>query len=596
MGKKSTKQNFLQGAFILVAATVLVKVIGALFKIPLANLVGGVSSGFFASAYNLFTPIYAVCVAGLPVAVSRMVAETSARGRYRDSRKIFHLALLTFLIVGFIAMVIIAVFAKPFVTMQKSAGALWSVVAIAPAVFFGCIMSAYRGYYEGLRNMYPTAVSQLIEALAKMLVGLILAYIVVQMGLSQYEATKETTKLVFGTVVNITPGLSGAELQEELMKQVQLAAAPYTAVAATFGVTASTVVGTLVLVLRHKIKGDGISKAELASSPKSMSTKTLLVRLLKIAIPVSLGSLAVNLTSVIDLFSIKSRLNSVAINHTDVIMKMFGEFMPNNIPVDKIADELWGIYSVAVLSLFNLVPSLCVAFGKSALPNVTASWARKDIAGTKRNIESVLRITALLAIPAGVGLSVLSKPVLSFLFNTETVEIGGPILQILGIACIFVSIVTPIYNMLQAVGRVDIPVKLMLLGAAIKLVMNFTLVGIPQLNIKGAAFGTLACYIVSFLLGLYFLCRQTKVMPNFMSVFVKPLIAAVLMGAAAWAANGLLGRFLPTKLTTLTAIIIGGLIYVISLLLVHGISKDDILMLPKGEKIAKVLEKRGIIE
>ena len=182
LGKKNAKQNFLQGAFILVLATVLVKVVGAIFKIPLKPMIGGVASGFFSSAYGLFTPIYSVCVAGLPIAVSRMVAETSARGRYRDSRKIFRLSLVVFFVVGFVAMLIIAAFAKPFVMIQKSPGAIWAVLAIAPAVFFGCIMSAYRGYYEGLRNMTPTASSQLIEAVAKLIVGLALAFIVVQIG------------------------------------------------------------------------------------------------------------------------------------------------------------------------------------------------------------------------------------------------------------------------------------------------------------------------------------------------------------------------------------------------------------------------------
>ncbi len=599
MGKKNAKQNFLQGAFILVLATVLVKVVGAIFKIPLKPMIGGVASGFFSSAYGLFTPIYSVCVAGLPIAVSRMVAETSARGRYRDSRKIFRLALVVFFVVGFVAMLIIAAFAKPFVMIQKSPGAIWAVLAIAPAVFFGCIMSAYRGYYEGLRNMTPTASSQLIEAVAKLIVGLALAFIVVQIGTAQYHASGT----VFGTAIQPDPSLTGEALTDYINDHIQIAAAPYSALGATLGVTASTIVGTIVLMLRHKLRGDGITREEFAASPKAMSTRTLFIRLLKIAIPVSLGSLAVNLTSMIDLFSIKTRLNGVAVNHTDVIMQMYGAYMPADIPVEKIADELWGLYSVAVLSLFNLVPSLCVAFGKSALPNVTASWARRDIPGTKRNIESVLRITSLLAIPAGIGLSVLSEPILNLLFDQETVYIGGPILTVLGFACIFVSIVTPMYNMLQAVGRVDIPVKLMLLGAAIKLVMNFSLIGIPQLNIRGAAFGTLACYMVIFAFSLYFLCRETKVVPNISSVFLKPLVAAALMGAAAWACNGLLGHFLNTaqnsglaSVVTLVSIVLGGLIYVISLILLRAISKDDILMLPKGEKIAKVLEKRGIIE
>jgi len=455
-------------------------------------------------------------------------------------------------------------------------------------------MSAYRGYYEGLRNMYPTAISQLIEAIAKFAVGLALAFAVIKIGQQQYA----DSQIVFGMAINIPAELTGADKVEAIREQIQLAVAPYTALAATLGVTASTVVGTVILMLRHKIKGDGISAEELAASPQAMSSKALTVKLLKIAIPVSFGSLATNLTTLIDLFSIKGQLNNLAHNHTETMMQMYGSFMPANLPVENIADELWGVYAVSVLSLFNLVPSLCIAFGKSALPNVTACWARKDIAGTKRNIESVLRITSLLAIPAGVGLSVLSKPIMQLLYQSDTAEIGAPILFLLGPACIFVSIITPVYNMLQAVGRVDIPVKLMLLGAVIKTVANFGLVGIPGLNIRGAAIGTILCYGVICVWGIIILCRQTKIKLDMKSVFIKPLIASLLMGGAAWAANGLLRLVLPEKIgdiITLIAILIGGFIYAISLLLLRGISKDDILMLPKGEKIAKVLEKRRII-
>lgn len=594
MGQKKTGQNFLQGAFILVMATVLVKVFGALFKIPLNNLIGNTASGYFGSAYDLFVPIYSVCVAGLPVAVSRMVAETSARGRYRDSRKIFRIALLLFFLIGFIATVLIGAFAQPFVSIQESPGAFWAVLAIAPAVFFGCVMSAYRGYYEGLRNMYPTAISQLIEAIAKFAVGLLFAFAVIKIGQKQYV----DSQIVFGTAINISPELTGTDRVEAIREQIQLAVAPYTALAATLGVTASTIVGTIVLLLRHKLKGDHISAEDLATSPPAMSTKALTVKLLKIAIPVSFGSLATNLTTLIDLFSIKGQLNNLAKNHTDVMMQMYGNFMPADIPIEMIADELWGVYAVSVLSLFNLVPSLCIAFGKSALPNVTACWARKDVTGTKRNIESVLRITSLLAIPAGIGLSVLSKPIMEFLYQSDTAAIGAPILFLLGPACIFVSIITPVYNMLQAVGRVDIPVKLMLLGALIKTISNFVLVGIPSLNIRGAAIGTILCYGVICVWGIFILCRRTKIALNFKSVFIKPLIASLLMGAGAWASNGLLRYILPQKMgdiITLIAIAIGGLVYVIALLLLRAISKDDILMFPKGEKIAKVLEKRGII-
>ena len=169
-------QNLLQGASILAAAMIIVKLIGAVFKIPLGNILDGEAMGYFSTSYSVFSMIYAFSTAGLPAAVAKMVAEQSVRGRYQDIRKIRTLSVRLFFWLGIIGFVLMAAFSKLYVDLAGSENALLSVLAISPAIFFGCMMSAYRGYYEGLRNMTPTASSQVIEVIAKLIFGLALAW------------------------------------------------------------------------------------------------------------------------------------------------------------------------------------------------------------------------------------------------------------------------------------------------------------------------------------------------------------------------------------------------------------------------------------
>ena len=177
---KIFKQNFLQGAVVLMVATILVKVIGALFKIPLMNMIGGIGMGYFNAAYQLFNPLYTLAVAGMPIATARMVAESVAGGRQREARKIMKISRAIFLVMGIAVFILMAAGSGLFVKAIQNPNALWSVLALAPAVLFGCVMSSYRGYYQGLRNMFPTAISQVIEAIVKLLAGIFCAYLFIR--------------------------------------------------------------------------------------------------------------------------------------------------------------------------------------------------------------------------------------------------------------------------------------------------------------------------------------------------------------------------------------------------------------------------------
>ncbi len=573
------RQSFLQGALILMAATVAVKLVGALFKIPLSNALGGEGMGYFNTAYGLFAPIYALSVSGFPVAVSRMVAEQGERGRFRDIRRVLKVSFWLFLLTGLLGLAVMLVGARPFVALVGNAGALPAVLAIAPAVFFGCLMSAYRGYYNGLRNMTPTAVSQITEAVVKLGLGLGLGYAAL------YFAGREYGER--GTVFGRAAG-SALEAQSFSLQ--------YAAAAAVLGITVSTAAGLVYLLLRHRIRGDGITKAELAASPAPMPGEKVLKALIAIAVPVCLGSLVTNLTSLIDLASIMNRLGEAIRRDGEMVFAMYEGLLPAGMGTGALPNYLYGAQSLAV-NVFNLVPSLAAALGVSALPSVTAAWTRGNRAEIGRSVESVLRITALLSFPAGIGLSVLAKPVLLLLYGSRPQEamIAAPVLRLMGIAAILVSLSSTIGSMLQAVGRQRLPVYFMLIGAGVKLSLNFFLVAMPQVNIQGAPVGSLCCYSCMVVLGVIGLCRSTGVRLRVGSVFLRPGAAALLCGGGAYAAYGLLDGRCPLAVSVGGSIACGGVIYLVALVLLRGVEKSDLMMLPKGEKIAKLLAKHRLI-
>ncbi|MBQ8337961.1 MAG: polysaccharide biosynthesis protein [Oscillospiraceae bacterium] len=575
--QKRTSQSFLEGALILALATIIVKLIGAVFKIPIGNLLKEEGFAYFNVAYQMFTPLYSLAMAGLPVAVARMVSENATQGNYRDVRKILRISTAAFTVTGAIGSLIMILGAGIYANkIVETPAAFLSIICLAPAVFFCCMMSSRRGYYEGLKNMYPTAISQVIEAMVKLVLGLLLSWLVIYVGTNQFTSSGA----VFGTA---------CDSEKEALSIIY----PFASAAAILGITLSTVFGAAYLHLRYHIKGDSITPEMLSNAPAARGGKDILRSLLSIAIPVSLGTLATTLTSFIDSSSIVNRLKNVMETDGQTIVEMYSGITE---AATDIPDFIYGAYCYAI-SIFNLVPSLTTTFAISALPAVTAAWTLKDKEKTKQSIETVLRITSLVALPAGVGMSVMAKPILQILYPDRVlgVEIAAPALTILGIAVIFVALLAPINSMLQAVGRADIPVKLMLVGGAIKIVTNFVLVSVPEINVKGAPVGTLLCYVFLFFASMYFVCKQTELVPNIKTTFLKPFAAAVVCGAAAFLSHMLLDKLIGGRIATVISIILAALIYAICLLLFRVLTKDDINMLPKGKKFVKILEKYGLI-
>ena len=592
---------------ILMFAVILVKIIGALFKMPMTSLIGMTGRGYFNSAYEIYTPIFAIAMAGLPVAVSRMVAESVALEKYRQARAIFNVSKKVFLVVGIAGTLILLIFAYPYAKYIANIKSLRAILCVAPSIFLCCYMSAYRGYYEGLRNMVPTAVSQVIEALGKLVLGLAFVKIIMSAGASQFEkgmtASGGVSAEVFGSTVT-----DAAQANSVIV--------PYAAAGAVLGVTIGSLLSLLFLMFYHKAKGDGFSPRLVAASPAPDEGSAIAKQMITIAIPMVISALILNVTNLIDTATIQARL-ATALNKdfttvVDMYSKSFNKAVElgrlNISDAGEVVKYIWGAYGTG-LDFRTLVPTITIQLGVSAIPALAAAWAVKSKNSMRQTIETVLRAGMLIALPAGFGMAALATPILTFIYGRgnsfEAIPIIAPILCIYGAFTPIIAISTPITNMLQAVGRADIPMKSVAAAAVIKIVSNFILVGIPGINIYGAVFGTVLFYIIIVSVNMISLLRISKVKVNWKSVFLKPFIAAVFSSVTAFITHGIIVRIFPADTTasivnsdtfgTLAGIFLAVIVYFAAVLLLKGIAKEDVEVLPKGEKFAKTLEKYGLL-
>lgn len=578
------KQTLLTGAGVLAIASLSVKLIGALYKIPLTDYILTVEGyAFFTRAYAVYSPLYAISMAGLPVAVSKLVSQNVELGRIRDAQRIFTVARKLFLIVGLVGTAILCAIAVPYSHIIGRPMNYVAILVVAPCILFCCQMSSFRGYYEGLTNMTPTAVSQVIEALSKLVFGLGITYFFFKKWVGSYHANNvDGVATVFG-------------VQVENEAQALAAIYPFAAAVAISGVTLGSMLGLVYLYARYKKKGFGFTRDEIVNSPAPESDKTLRSQIIRIAAPVALSSIVLNISNIIDDFTINIRLDHAFEVGKDIIKGMYSQIFTAAGTLDEgIVDYLYGTHA-SVINIKNLIPQLTLVLGISAIPILSMAWTAKDKTRIKSNIETVIRVTMMVALPAGMGIAVLADPILRLLYSKQTamIPLAAPMLRFYGFGIFLFAIVSPVTNMLQAIGRTDIPLRTVAIGSAIKIILNFILIGNPKININGAPISTTIVYALMITINLTSLIKVAKIKINFVSVFLKPLVAALACGATAFGSYKLLAEIMSinSKISTLAAICVGAGFYAIVLLLIKGIAKDDVLMLPKGEKIAKVLAK-----
>jgi len=420
--------------------------------------------------------------------------------------------------------------------------------------------------------MLPTSVSGIVEAFLKLSAGYSFAYIVYNYGGKFWGITDETVLI------------------------------RYSVAAAISGITLGSFFSFFYIYLRYKIKGDGITEEMYNSAPRPRSKKETFNILVRTAIPIGLGALVMSVAGTVDSTLIQRRIIHMMEASPEKLLSQYPGIIPHeNVIEGTVHTYLWGCYSYA-LTIMNLVVTVTQAFGTTALPNVTEAFTKGNRENLKRSIETVMRVTFVFTIPAGLGLMVLADPIMHTVYgNTQGVDISVNILVVMGIAVIVFAAATPMCSMLQAVGRVDMPLKLYTIGMIIKVISNYILVGIPEINVQGGSIGTLLCYTFVIIVSIYVLIKETKIVPDFKLVVIRPLIAAVICALAALLSYRLMQPLLPdTRYTaliiTVVCVIAACVVYSVFLLLLRAITKNDIMMLPKGNKIVTILEKYHLIK
>jgi len=538
------KQNFLHGAAILAAGVVVMKILGAIYKIPLQNILGDTGYGYFFLAYTIYNMLLTISTAGLPVALSRMISVANTLNRPQQARRTFRVATATLCVLGFVFSLAMFLFptemAILFVSKAEVSRCVW---ALSPAVFLVCLTSAFRGYIQGHGNMTPTTVGQVLEVLVKVVVGLALAIWMTRTGKSLAISSA-------GAIFGVTVG--------------SLAALAY-----------------MFVCYMRSYRTPGIEACAAAKDTPDTVGGTL-ATFIKIGVVITIGASVMSLISLID-------------------AKLIQNHLPGVVGIGPaLADELYGSYS-AMQTLYNLPAAFITPMTISVVPAISAALARREYDEVGRIAESGIRISAVIAIPMGIGLAVLAKPIVGLLYP-DTNAMGPTILVYMGIASIVVCIALVTNAILQANGNEKLPIISMVAGGIVKIACNLLLVPRPSLNILGACIGTIACYLVICVLNCIFIARSLRSKVCFSGVFLRPLLSGVIMGAGAWATYGVAARALcvdvsrPRSLPALAAmcagIAVAVIVYAVMVIVTHSVTIEDMKLIPKGEKLAGLLHIR----
>ena len=468
--KNTAKKSFLSGVLLLSLSTVLVKIVGFVYKIPMLSYLGSVGMGYFHSAYEIYALFCVVATAGLPVALSLLISAALARGDHARVQGIFRVGIKVFLVVGLVGCCVMAAFAPAFCRMIRSDNAYDCILSIAPTVFFVCVASAYRGYFQGYQRMMPTAISQVIEAVGKLVFGLLFAQTALHRGIEP----------------------------------------PKIAAAAGLGLTLGTAFSTLYLIF-EKIRFDNREKTQARSCEGSVGgvVSPILRPLARLAIPMTLGASAVSLTKLIDMTMILRRLQSIGL--TEIA-----------------ANEIYGSYTTLALSIYSLLPSLVGTIALPLIPILSSAIETGDRERQSAMIRASYHLTCMLAIPAALGVSAFARPILSLLFGreAEAVELASPLLSMLGISIFLSCMIAASNSVLHAYRSVNRPILSMLAGSVVKIASAYILIGIPSIGILGAPISTFLCNLTVVSLNLLFASKLQRI-DDLIFVFGKPFAASI---------------------------------------------------------------------
>ena len=531
---RDTKQSFMKGAAILTASTLIVKLLGLLFSIPLANFIDPEGMSHFYIAYNIFGLFLMLSTAGLPVAVSRMVGTATSQGRLREADRVFSVAFWLFFSLGLFGCLVMFFGADQIAQWYGSPDANYAIMALAPTLFFISIESSLRGYFQGRSNMVPTATSQTIEAVTKVIIGVGLAFYIIR---------------------NVTVDRDR-----------------WAAVGAIIGVSVSAGLGAAYLLSCKFVQSRRDRGRRLEDEEPLTSRQQTLLNLVRFAVPITIGSCFLSLLDTVDGAILMQRLQTGA-GFTQEMADWWNGTLGN------------------ARKFFDLPGAFVVPISTSLLPILSGAIAAKDQRQVDRISSTALRVTLLIGIPSSVGMAIFARPICQLLLynQPEVAESAAPLLTMLSLAIAFSGLLFTTNSILQSFGRATRPVVDMAVGGVVKVVLSYVLIGIPEIAAMGSAISTVVSYVVMVVLNLIAIRSSLPHMDSIVKTALPLLLSAGVMGGISYGFYWVLTRWISPQIAVLPAIILAIVVYAVCVVLFRGVSYDDVVMLPKGQTLARLL-------
>lgn len=536
-------------AGILAMASMIVRVIGLLYRAPLTAIIGDEGNGYYGTAYNIYTIILMVSSYSMPSAISKLMAQKLAVGEYRNANRVFRCALTYGVLVGLVGSGLLF-FGARFLVPNV---AVCVLQVFAPTVFLFGILGSMRGYFQARGSMVPTSVSQILEQLANAVVSIAAAWLLMQ------------------TAVGADP-----------TRRAQLGA-----MGSALGTGAGVLIALLFMIFCFRRSKEG-RKAEILSDAtgKEEKYRIFLRDTVLVITPFMLSGVIMNLTT---------SLNQTIYMRMLIDLKGAGEIATTT---------LYGIFSNKAVVISNIPISIATAVSSAIIPGISAAYARRDETGARRQVGNAIRITSIIAIPSAVGLAVLARPITMLMFpQMESLELASSLLSLLAVTVIFYSISTITNAALQSIGRMNLPlvsagIALVVQTAVLVLLLRFT-----DLDVRALVLVSILYSVMIFAVNQYYLRRFLGIRQDVRRGYLQPLVCAALMGAAAKAVYYLVsiaaepvenlpkGFYFRNLAATAAALLAAVLVYGYAMVRSGTIRRKDLLSMPKGQLLVRLMEK-----
>ena len=554
MDRRPNTNVIVRQAAILAAVGILARLLGFLYRIPLTDLIGDEGNAIYGIGYNVYNFFLIVSSAGIPAAISKLVSEKRAIGRHDLAHKIFSTALVLTSLLGIIFTAAIFFFATEITTMLGTPQAYLALQTLAPTVFIFAIMATVRGYFQGMSSTVPTALSQLIEQIINAIFSIVLAHAMWNFAMGQGYAGNYEVLRTYGAA----GGTAGTTMG---------AVAGFIVISGLYFIARPDVLRLRRLAWRRARE----RRLHLDDERRSKIARNIIFT----SSSIIAGTAVFSIVNLIDAWLVIDRLT-------------YADFEEIH------ARELFGQLS----GKFNPITNLPAAISSSLALVLIPAIARSKQLGNREDVQikvnAALRTAMLLTVPIAFGLGVLGPQIVALLFPNHP---EGGTLFIVGFpSVIFLAFSQIATGVLQAIGKISIPIFAALVGAAAKITAGWFLIANPDINIYGAIIGTTLCYLLAALINCYFLCKHTGTRLDLTGMLVKPIIASAAMAMACFIAYYLVYHTISSSIiATLAAIFAGMMVYGAFMVLIRGIKEEDVHILPGGERLARALRSRGFI-